>query len=178
MAHDLRTTLAPVYNDLIERLLKHLMRSISPEALTVLLETFNTLFRFLLVPSIHPELLEATWVSIKTTLPKCLPEIQRAMAEVWASVLRKLKSSTREKAVQLVAASASGVDDASAWVFVYACKVNFLVLEHGFRLTPSSPFLKLYTPLLLPSSRLSLTTTYPLKILSQHSTSFAEPSPP
>ncbi|KAF6761032.1 U3 snoRNP protein Utp20 [Ephemerocybe angulata] len=122
MAHDLRTTLAPVYDDIIRRLLKHLTRSISPEALTYLLETFNTLFRFLLVPSIHPELLDSTWSSIKSTLPKCLPEIQRAMAEVWGSVLRKLKTTARERAVTLLAESAEGVDDASAWVLVYACK--------------------------------------------------------
>ncbi|KAF6761034.1 hypothetical protein DFP72DRAFT_1002832 [Ephemerocybe angulata] len=122
MTHDLRTTLAPVYDDIIRRLLKHLTRSISPEALTYLLETFNTLFRFLLVPSIHPELLDSTWSSIKSTLPKCLPEIQRAMAEVWGSVLRKLKTTARERAVTLLAESAEGVDDASAWVLVYACK--------------------------------------------------------
>ncbi|RXW23686.1 hypothetical protein EST38_g2153 [Candolleomyces aberdarensis] len=122
MAHDLRTTIAPVYDDIVGRLLKLLQRSISPEALTVLLETFNTLFRFLLVPSIHLELLESTWTSIKSTLPKCLPEIQRAMAEVWGSVLRKLKSTAKEKAVQLLAAGADDVDDASAWVLVYACK--------------------------------------------------------
>lgn len=123
MAHDLRTTIAPVYNDILGRLLKLLARSISAEALTVLLETFNTLFRFLLVPSIHPKLLESTWTAIKATLPRCLPEIQRAMAEVWGSVLRKLKSAAREQAVQLLAAGAEDVDDASAWVLVFACKV-------------------------------------------------------
>lgn len=130
MAHDLRTTIAPVYDDIVSRLLKLLQRSISPEALTVLLETFNTLFRFLLVPSIHLDLLESTWTSIKSTLPKCLPEIQRAMAEVWGSVLRKLKTAAKEKAVHLLAAGAGAgagatnddVDDASAWVLVYACK--------------------------------------------------------
>lgn len=124
MAHDLRTTLAPVYDDILARLLKLLARSISPEALTVLLETFNTLFRFLLVPSIHLELLQSTWSAVKKTLPKCLPEIQRAMAEVWGSVLRKLKSAAREQAVKLLAESAEGVDDASAWVIVFACKVR------------------------------------------------------
>ncbi|KAJ2918304.1 hypothetical protein MD484_g2111, partial [Candolleomyces efflorescens] len=132
MAHDLRTTIAPVYDDIVSRLLKLLQRSISPEALTVLLETFNTLFRFLLVPSIHLDLLESTWTSIRSTLPKCLPEIQRAMAEVWGSVLRKLKTTAKEKAVHLLAAGAGAtnhdgggggdVDDASAWVLVYACK--------------------------------------------------------
>ncbi|EAU91851.2 U3 snoRNP protein Utp20 [Coprinopsis cinerea okayama7 len=120
--HDLRTTIAPAYNDLLDRLLNLLAKSISPTALTSLLETFNCLFRYLLVPSIHLDLLEHTWTRIKATLPKCLPEIQRAMAEVWGSVLRKLKSTARVKAVTLLAAEAEVVDDASAWVLVYACK--------------------------------------------------------
>jgi hypothetical protein len=122
--HDLRTTVAPVYKDILQRLLDLLPRSISPASLTTLLETFNCLFRYLLVPSIHLDLLEQTWTSLKATLPKCLPEIQRAMAEVWGSVLRKLKTTARAKAVTLLAKAADPVDDASAWVLVYACKVR------------------------------------------------------
>ncbi|KAF8991462.1 armadillo-type protein [Cyathus striatus] len=122
MAHDLRTTLSPVYNDLLTRLLKLLPRSISAPALTGLLETFSALFRYLLVPSIHLNLLEDTWKQIHETLPKCLPEIQRAMAEVWGAMLRRMKSAAREKAVTLLASNAEGIEDASAWVLVSACK--------------------------------------------------------
>jgi U3 small nucleolar RNA-associated protein 20 len=128
MAHDLRTTLSPVYPDLLHRLLALLPRSISAPALTTLLETFSSLFRYLLIPSINLDLLEKTWNLLRSTLPKCLPEIQRAVAEVWASALRKMKSGAREKAITLLATNARGVEDASTWVFVYACKVRWSLL--------------------------------------------------
>lgn len=107
MAHDLRTTLSPVYPDLLDRLLKLLPRSISAPALTALLETFSALFKFLLVPSVQTELLEKTWSAIRGILPNCLPEIQRAMAEVWGAVLRRFKTTVREKAVVLTADDAN-----------------------------------------------------------------------
>ncbi|KAH6910215.1 U3 snoRNP protein Utp20 [Coprinopsis sp. MPI-PUGE-AT-0042] len=98
--HDLRTTIAPVYKDVLQRLLD-------------LLPSLN-------IPS---RLDDATRnVQLPATLPKCLPEIQRAMAEVWGSVLRKLKTTARAKAVTMLARAADPVDDASAWVLVYACK--------------------------------------------------------
>lgn len=124
MAHDLRTTLSPVYPDLLTRLLKLLPRSITAPALGILLETLSTLFKFLLVPSIHLDLLERTWIAVREILPTCLPEVQRAMAEVWGSVLRRLKTAARDKAVTLLAEKAEGVEDASAWVIVFACKVR------------------------------------------------------
>lgn len=125
MAHDLRTTLSPVYTKLLGLLLKLLPRSISAPALTALLATLASLFKHLLVPSIHLDLLSQTWTSIRQVLPKCLPEIQRAFAEVWGgSVLRRLKSSAREKAVLLMAEGVEGIEDTSAWMFVFACKVR------------------------------------------------------
>lgn len=125
MAHDLRTTLSPVYGDVLTRLLKLLPRNISAPALTALLSTFSSLFKYLLVPSIHIGLLEQTWTLLRAILPKCLLDVQRAMAEVWGSVLRRMKMAAREKAVTMVAASAEGIEDASAWVFVFACKVIY-----------------------------------------------------
>ncbi|KAG6382181.1 armadillo-type protein [Boletus reticuloceps] len=79
LAHDLRTTLSPVYADLLAKLLT----------------TLSGLFS---------------------------PEVQRAAAEVWASVLRRLKTSAREKAVLLMANNLDGVESASAWMLVFACK--------------------------------------------------------
>lgn len=124
MTHDLRTTLSPVYSNILDHLLKLLPRAITAAALTALLETFSTLFKFLLVPAIQITLLEQTWTAMRSILPKCLPEIQRAMAEVWGSVLRRLKTNVREKAVTLLAENAEGVEDTSAWVIVFACKVR------------------------------------------------------
>jgi U3 small nucleolar RNA-associated protein 20 len=154
LAHDLRTTLAPIYTNILNRLLKLLPRSINAAALTALLETFSVLFKFLLVPSIHLELLEETWDSVRLMLPTCLPEVQRAMAEVWGSVLRRLKTAPRTRAVNLLAKNLEGVEDASAWAIVYACKVSsgvqFIV---SYLLTPSfSLYPKRYTPQLRPFS--------------------------
>ena len=58
------------------------------------------------------------------SLKSCLPEIQRAMAEVWASVLQHLKRTSREGVVTLLAESPEDIEDTTAWVFVFACKVS------------------------------------------------------
>jgi hypothetical protein len=47
------------------------------------------LSKFLLVPTTDSELLEQTWSSIGVALLKCSREVQRAMAEVCASMLRR-----------------------------------------------------------------------------------------
>jgi hypothetical protein len=132
MLHDLRTTISPVYPDLLDRLLSLLPRSISSPALTALLETLSSLFRYLLIPDIDPKLMDQTWSKICTVLPKCLGEVQRAVAEVWAGVLRRMKAGPREKAARLLAENAGILEDASAWVVVFACKVYFLSIYHGF----------------------------------------------
>lgn len=123
MAHDLRTTLTPIYGSILDHLLGLLPKAISAPALTSLLETLSSLFRYLLIPAVDHKLLEDTWERICKILPKCLGEIQRAVAEVWGGVLRRMKTGPREKAVRLIAQSAVGVEDANAWVLVYACKV-------------------------------------------------------
>ncbi|KAJ6576400.1 hypothetical protein DFH09DRAFT_1451514, partial [Mycena vulgaris] len=133
ITHDLRMTLSPVYLDpVLPRLLALLLRSktISAPALTALLATFASLFKFLLIPassSSELELLEKTWTCIRDILPRCLPEVQRAMSEVWGGVLRRLKPEAKERAVNLLAESVieqseTEVQDAAAWCVVYACK--------------------------------------------------------
>ncbi|KAF8206463.1 armadillo-type protein [Mycena galopus ATCC 62051] len=133
ITHDLRMTLSPVYLDpILPRLLALLLRSktISAPALTALLATFAALFKFLLIPassSSELELLEKTWTSIRDILPRCLPEVQRTMAEVWGGVLRRLKPEAKERAVTLLAESVTEqgtgeIQDAVAWCVVYACK--------------------------------------------------------
>ncbi|KAI0262194.1 armadillo-type protein [Gloeopeniophorella convolvens] len=122
LAHDLRSVLLPSYDDLLSHLLRLLPRSISAAALTALLATFAALFKYLLVPATESEVLEQTWESVRTTLPKCNPEVQRAIAEVWGSLLRRLKVSRREIAVELMAEDLRGVEDACAWACTFACK--------------------------------------------------------
>ncbi|KAH9485782.1 U3 small nucleolar RNA-associated protein 20 [Psilocybe cubensis] len=122
MAHDLRTTLSPIYSSLLETLLSLLPSTISAAALTSLLETLSSIFRYLLIPAIDTKLIEETWLTICSTLPKCHGEIQRAVAEVWGGVLRRMKSGARERAVELLAEKSAYLEDASAWVIVFACK--------------------------------------------------------
>ncbi|KAJ7773254.1 hypothetical protein B0H16DRAFT_1304430, partial [Mycena metata] len=121
ITHDLRMTLSPVYLDpVLPRLLALLLRSkiISAPALPALLATFAALFKFLLIPaSVRQELqlLEKTWTCIRDILPRCLPEVQRAMSEVWGGVLRRLKPEAKE-------AGSLKFKTAAAWCAVYACK--------------------------------------------------------
>ena len=51
-------------------------------------------------------------------------QVQHAATEVWASVLRRLKTSARKIAVILLAKNLIGVEDASAWMLIFACKVH------------------------------------------------------
>lgn len=132
IAQDLRLTLLPVYPNLLDRLLQLAARSISADALTVLLSTLSALFKYLLLPSTDSTLLEQTWTAFRKILPKILPEIQRALAEVWGSVLRRLKATLRSEAVVLIAGDLEGIDDAAAWCFVSACKVSCF----GFPILP------------------------------------------
>ena len=128
MAHDLRTTLSPIYVDLLIKLLSLLPRSISPPVLTCLLETLSSLFRYLLIPSLNLALLDQTWDSISQVLPKCHGEIQRAVAEVWGSCLRRMKKEAREKSVVLLADRTGDIENTSAWALVFACKVYIVII--------------------------------------------------
>ncbi|KAJ3843214.1 hypothetical protein F5878DRAFT_721627 [Lentinula raphanica] len=140
IAQDLRLTLAPAYTQLLDRLLQLSTGSVSSEVLTTLLTTLSALFKYLLVPSTDSVLLEQTWPVFRLTLPKCLPEIQRALAEVWGTVLRRLKAALRVKALVLLSEDLTGIDDAAAWCLASACKSVSQTLH---TVTPS-----LITPLL------------------------------
>ena len=129
MAHDLRTTLSPIYTDLLEKLLSLLPRSISPPVLTCLLETLSSLFRYLLIPSHNLALLDQTWDAISQVLPTCHSEIQRAVAEVWGSCLRRMKKEAREKSVVFLANRTGDIGSTSAWALVFACKVCIVIIR-------------------------------------------------
>ena len=74
-------------------------RTLSAQALTSLLETLSSLFKYRLIPAVNPKLLNETWNVLSSVLPTCLVELQRAVAEVWAGVLRRLKAGPRDNAV-------------------------------------------------------------------------------
>ncbi len=122
--HDLRSIILPSYDDLLNRLLRLLPRSISAAALTTLLATFSSLFRHLLVPAAESDVVQRTWKSVCVVLPECNTEVQRAMAEVWGSLLRRLRVSGREAAVEVMASDLGGVEEACTWAYIFACKVR------------------------------------------------------
>lgn len=122
--HDLRSIILPSYDDLLNRLLRLLPRPISAAALTTLLATFSSLFRHLLVPATESDIVQRTWKSVCAVLPECNSEVQRAIAEVWGSLLRRLRSSRREAAVEVMASDPGGVEEACTWAYIFACKVR------------------------------------------------------
>ena len=127
LAADLRTTLLPEYHNLLSFLLAFLPKNVSTDALETLLATIAAFFKYLLVPSLQssPKLLETTWEELCSTFPKCLPDIQRAMAEVWGTLLRRLKGNEmKEKAMTLLAQNLEGLESSWATAFVYACKAS------------------------------------------------------
>ncbi|CCM06042.1 uncharacterized protein FIBRA_08288 [Fibroporia radiculosa] len=123
LAHDLRTTLAPKYPEVLMRLVHLLPRSLSAPALTALLATFSALFKYVLIPAVDSELLAQAWSVFRGVLPQCNPEVQRATADIWGTMLRRLKAPARRECVVLIANSVDGpLADACAWMFVSACK--------------------------------------------------------
>ena len=121
--HDLRSIILPSYDDLLDRLLRFLPRPVSAAALTALLATFSSLFKHLLVSATDSDIVQRTWKRVHVVLRECNSEVQRAMAEVWGSLLRRLRASRREAAVEVMAEDLGGVEDACAWAYISSCKV-------------------------------------------------------
>ena len=111
-----------MYASIQERLLKLLPRSLAAETLKIVLDTFSIAFKYVAIPS---EAIGETWTAFAEVLPKCDPEVQRAVAELWGATIRRLKAQAREKCVLAIVSSAS--PDVSSWVFVTACKVRFVM---------------------------------------------------
>ncbi len=140
LAHDLRTTIFPAYPQILTRLLGLLPRSLKAETLSILLPTFTSLFKYVLIPSdATANTIEVVWKAFSDVLPNCDPEIQRAVAEVWGNVLRRVKGEARESCVTVIMASAS--TDVAAWVAVCACKVRLLSLPTKYSSYSYLPFL-------------------------------------
>jgi U3 small nucleolar RNA-associated protein 20 len=125
LTHDLRSTLSSKYSDILSRLLGLLPRSLSAASFSALMETLSALFKYLLIPSSDEFLVESSWSQLRVVLPSANPEVQRAVAEVWGSVLRRLRLASREKALSSLIHDLYGVEDAAAWALVFSCKVSF-----------------------------------------------------
>ncbi|KIP04980.1 hypothetical protein PHLGIDRAFT_25296 [Phlebiopsis gigantea 11061_1 CR5-6] len=117
LAHDLRTTIQSLYASIQQRLLKLLPRALAAETLKMILDTFSVVFKYVAIPS---QAIDEAWSAFAEVLPKCDPEVQRAVAELWGTTVRRLKTQAREQCVLAIVSSAN--PDVSSWVFVSACK--------------------------------------------------------
>lgn len=68
--------------------------------------------------------IEDTWHSFSAALIKCNPEIQRALSEVWASILRRLKGESKKEVLQIMLRGLPSLRDTITWTFVYAFQVS------------------------------------------------------
>lgn len=126
LVEDLRTIIAPDYEAITDCLFELLPRRLEPEILSALLGSLTTVFKHVLVPGISDlestDILSSTWSRLRATLMKCNPEVQRAVAEMWSSLLRRLKKDDRERCVRLMIGSAHDSGDFIAWSFVFTAK--------------------------------------------------------
>lgn len=100
-----------------------------------MLGTLLAIFKHVLLPSVpqtevtdaDSDILRTTWSQLGASLTKCGPEVQRAVAEVWSSVLRRLKKGDRQRCIELMVSDALSLDDFIAYSFVFASKVRSLI---------------------------------------------------
>lgn len=140
LIHDLRTTLRPVYTTLLHTLLPLLLlRKLDPLALTELLATLVSFFKYILIPSLpssspsllettsFPSLLEATWSELQGPFERCEDEGRRMLGEVWGATVRRMKVGERTACLKLMTDSLKEkpvLRDGIAWVVVEACQVR------------------------------------------------------
>lgn len=134
LCQDLGSTIAPFHNSILKRLLQSLLRSLSHESLSALLLACAALFRILVQPLASTPIAATaqlhdignTWSSLCEVLPSCSAEIQRAMAEVWSTIMRQLEVDCLPFCVRLMfdTSTKPGLFDVLAWVFLSAMKVS------------------------------------------------------
>ncbi|KAI0070349.1 hypothetical protein K474DRAFT_1670178 [Panus rudis PR-1116 ss-1] len=117
LSQDLGSVLSPLQMDVLQQLVKLLPRSLSAQTLTILLETFTAFFKYVVIPS---DSVSEAWSNFQTVMPKCNPEVQRAVSELWGNILRRLKTATRENCALVIFQSAES--DVGAWVFISCFK--------------------------------------------------------
>ena len=129
LVEDLRLSLVPAYDEITSCLFAFLPRRLSAEAFNALLPALISVFRLLLIPSLKDAASDAlgdTWIRLTSTSLRCNPEIKRAVSEVWASVIRRMKESERRKCIEMMASNSEGNEDVVAWSLVFASKVSQL----------------------------------------------------
>ena len=126
---DLRAALSPLYTDLLSCILNHLSRSISPTALPALSEMFSSLFKFLLVPAVSTTFLKWTLGEGRGGSARLSRTVCKQSKGQWRRFGRHSCGSRRRLHVRrrllYSQEGVIGVGDATARVFVYACKVHY-----------------------------------------------------
>ncbi|EJT96886.1 hypothetical protein DACRYDRAFT_119713 [Dacryopinax primogenitus] len=107
LIYDLRATLVPVYQQLLDQLLSRLNNIIPQQALQALLSSLSSLFKYILVPSSEHSLVSETWIKIASSFREG-GDIGRLIAEAWGKTIRRLQSSQREKLVESMLAEEGG----------------------------------------------------------------------
>ncbi|KAG8824346.1 U3 snoRNP protein, partial [Serendipita sp. 399] len=136
LLQDLRTTLIPKYELVWETLLAQATRSLAPTTLETYSQTLSLFLRQLLLPT--PHLLQTSWTHLKNTIRKCRSDVRRILAEVWGALLRRFKAEQKQEATRLLIASLDTIQDAVAWVYIYAFQSTSCTLH-----TSTIPLLEL-----------------------------------
>ena len=127
LLHELRTTLTPKYEALWNALLSQASRSLPPATLETYIQTLSLFLKYLLLPD--PSNIAFTWHRLATTIKKCRPDVQRMLAEVWATVLRRLKAEARVEINMLIVEAVDTIPDAIAWMYISAFQTTSTTLH-------------------------------------------------
>jgi U3 small nucleolar RNA-associated protein 20 len=127
LLHDLRTTLTPKYEALWNALLSQASRSLPPGTLETYIQTLSLFLKHLLLP--EPSNIALTWHKLATTIKRCRPDVQRMLAEVWATVLRRLKAEARVEMTMLLVEAVDALPDAIAWMCISAFQTTSTTLH-------------------------------------------------
>ena len=126
----------PKYEPIWNALLSQATRSLPPTTLEVYIQTLSSFLKTLLLPK--PSNLTVSWQTLASTIKKCRPDVQRMLAEVWATVLRRFKADARVEATTMLVQDLESIPDAIAWVYVSAFQTTSSTLH-----TSATPLLAL-----------------------------------
>lgn len=127
LLHDLRSTVTPMYTAILNELVPLLLRKLDTLALSELLTTLVTFFKYVLIPSLPSlTLLALTWKQLLRPFEEGDDQSRRMLGEVWGATLRRMKADHRETCVRMMMESLRenhSLRDGIAWVVVEACQV-------------------------------------------------------
>ncbi|KIM31383.1 hypothetical protein M408DRAFT_7156 [Serendipita vermifera MAFF 305830] len=126
----------PKYQAIWNALLSQASRSLPPTTLETYIQTLSLFLKTLLLP--EPSNIAFTWDQLAITIKKCRPDVQRILAEVWSTVLRRFKADTRAEATFMLVEALDSIPDAIAWVYISTFQTTGSILH-----TVTTPLLTL-----------------------------------